>query len=63
MAAIRRFATLAGAESDKEQLQYRLQNKVRVVIAIKCQQDYERNDVQFLGVIALNHICHNFKLS
>ena len=45
MAAIRRFATLARAEADEEQLQYRLQHKVGVVIAIKRQQDYERNDV------------------
>ena len=45
MAAIGRSATLAGAEVDEEQLQYRLQHKVGVAIAIKRQENCERNDV------------------
>ena len=45
MAAIGHFAILAEAEVDEEQLQYRIQHKVGVAIAIKRQQNCERNDV------------------
>ena len=39
------FSSLAGVEADEEQLQYQLQQKVGVAIAIKRQQNCERNDV------------------